>query len=338
MTHDELQEAVPLYALGALDRPERQVLEAHLLSGCSECHAALKEHQTIASILPFGLEPIAPPRRLKSQIMAARTPTVATDGNGRQTAKPSLEPGDWMNHLFPPIAPVRSWPLKLAVGLVGVLLLAGAGFFAWSYYLQASQESLRRAASDAAMQSAAIRVASLEQENRKLQELQAQARDTAQQQAVELTALKESLAQREAEVEDLKSQVEQRDTAVARLARRQDEVAVLFRSPSAKMVTLTGSDLAKDAAALLIYEPRSLKAWLYAYNLPDLPPGSIYQFWAIDQASVSAGMFGIDLGQKGRLMIKKLPALSPSTKFAVSVEPVGGRTEPTGAIYLLGQL
>lgn len=48
MTHEELEEAVPLYAIGALERSERQAIEAHLLSGCAACHAALKDYQTVA--------------------------------------------------------------------------------------------------------------------------------------------------------------------------------------------------------------------------------------------------------------------------------------------------
>ena len=39
MTHEELEEAVPLYAIGALERSARQAIEAHLLSGCAACHA-----------------------------------------------------------------------------------------------------------------------------------------------------------------------------------------------------------------------------------------------------------------------------------------------------------
>ena len=58
MTHEELQESVPLYAAGALDRSERQALEAHLLSGCVSCHAALKDYQSIAALLPLALSPI----------------------------------------------------------------------------------------------------------------------------------------------------------------------------------------------------------------------------------------------------------------------------------------
>jgi len=73
MTHEELEEAVPLYATGALDRAERQALEAHLLSGCASCHNALKDYQSVASLLPFGLSPIQAPRSLKAKIMTAKS-------------------------------------------------------------------------------------------------------------------------------------------------------------------------------------------------------------------------------------------------------------------------
>ena len=74
MTHEELEGSVPLYAAGALDRTERQALEAHLLSGCSACHSALKGYQSVAALLPLSLSPIKPPQSLKSKIMAERGP------------------------------------------------------------------------------------------------------------------------------------------------------------------------------------------------------------------------------------------------------------------------
>ncbi|MBH0195875.1 MAG: hypothetical protein HP494_09855, partial [Nitrospira sp.] len=66
MTHEELEDAVPLYAVGALERTERQVLEAHLLSGCLTCHTSLKEHQSVAVLLPFSLPLTQPPRVIKA--------------------------------------------------------------------------------------------------------------------------------------------------------------------------------------------------------------------------------------------------------------------------------
>ena len=43
MAHEQFEEAVPLYAMGALESPERLALEAHLLTGCKVCRMALKQ-------------------------------------------------------------------------------------------------------------------------------------------------------------------------------------------------------------------------------------------------------------------------------------------------------
>jgi anti-sigma-K factor RskA len=122
-----------------------------------------------------------------------------------------------------------------------------------------------------------------------------------------------------------------------RLVRQQEDFSTLLKSPHAKVVALSGSELAKESGAFLLFDPVTKKAWLYAFNLPALPSGKVYQLWAIDEKPVSAGVFNPDPGQKGRLMIKSLPEFSKMKTFAISVEPTGGRPQPTGAIYLIGQ-
>src|SRR3977135_4688339 len=117
MTHEELEESVPLYAAGALDRIERQALEAHLLSGCTSCHSALKDYQSVAALLPFSLSPAKPPRSLKAKIMTERNPApTPAEATANEPVRPSLEPGEWMNHLFPPVAPARSLSLPSPLG------------------------------------------------------------------------------------------------------------------------------------------------------------------------------------------------------------------------------
>jgi anti-sigma-K factor RskA len=71
--------------------------------------------------------------------------------------------------------------------------------------------------------------------------------------------------------------------------------------------------------------------------MPALPPGKTYQLWAIVDKPMSAGTFRTDSGHKSRVVLKDLPDLSRISKFAVSLEPDGGRPQPTGAIYLAGQ-
>ena len=313
MTHEELEEAVPLYAAGALDRAERQALEAHLLSGCQPCHNALKEYQSVASVLSFGLSPIQAPRALKAKIMAARNPdSLAIDNSVKEPGRPSLEPGEWMNHLFPPIVPARSFSLPWAIGFATLLIVGLGGYLVWTYTLKVA--NLQRDVST---------------RDRVLAELQVDA----QRKANDAIELKSQLMEREVELDTARAQL----SAVVRGKVPQDELAALLRQPDAKVVTLSGSDMAKQASALLLYNPTTQKIWLYSAHLPECPRGTAYQLWAIDQRPVSVGTFHMDAGETSHLLVKRLPEFAKAKKFAVSLEPAGGRPQPTGPIYLIGQ-
>jgi anti-sigma-K factor RskA len=146
------------------------------------------------------------------------------------------------------------------------------------------------------------------------------------------------LIQRDAELDDLRTQLAQRDTLSQRVSRQQDEVAGLLKSPHAKVVALSGTDRAKQAGAFFLFDPSGKKAWFYAFDLPDLPAGTTYQVWAIDEKPVSVGLFTVDAGRKGRLLVKGVRNVSRLKQIAISIEPTGGRPQPTGAIYLLGQI
>lgn len=338
MTHEELEDAVPLYAIGALERSERQAIEAHLLSGCAACHAALKDYQTVASLLPFGLTPATPPNTLKAKIMMAPTPIAGAVEAEQAGPKSSLEPGEWMNHLFPPIAPARSLPFRLAMGFAAAVLIVGGGYLAWSSYTQTSQRSGEIQQLHAAVQQETARVATLQSELQQREQTIGTLKSEIEQRTTEVAELRDQILQREAELDDAHTQLTQNESSLQRLARQNEEFAGLFKNPSSKVVSLAGSDMAKSAGAFLLFDPSTKKAWLYAYNLPALPSGKVYQLWAIDDKPVSAGVFGLDTGLKARMLIRNMTEFSRMKKFAVTVEPDGGRPEPTGAIYLIGQI
>lgn len=334
MTHEELEEAVPLYATGALDRAERQALEAHLLSGCQSCHSALKEYQSVASLLPFGLSPMQAPRGLKAKIMAARTADpLGVDGISKESVRPSLEPGEWMNHLFPPIAPARSLSLPWAIGLVSVLFLSVGSYVVWTYTTQITDDRLKIQQLEATIQEQLTKMASLRRDvtakDRSLSELQ----NDVQRRINDTIELKSLLMERETELEATREQL----TAAIRGKIPQDEFAALLRRPDAKVVSLAGSDVAKGASGVLLFNPATQKAWLYSANLPECPAGTAYQLWAIDQKPVSMGTFHIDAGEMAHLLMKRMPDFERARKFAVSLEPAGGRPQPSGPIYLAGQ-
>jgi hypothetical protein len=334
MTHDELEEAVPLYAAGALDRVERQALEAHLLSGCQSCRTALKDYQSVASLLPFGLSPTQAPRALKSKVMAARNPDpIAIDNLLKESGRPSLEPGEWMNHLFPPIAPARSLSLPWAVGVASVLLVSLAGYVFWTYSTRLSDDAMKIQQLEATVADQSTKIAMLKRDlsfrDRSLADLQIEM----QRKANDATEIKSQLLDREVELETTREQL----NAAMRGKVPQDEFAALLRRPDAKVVSLAASDVAKGASGVLLYNPVTQKVWLYSANLPECPTGTAYQLWAIDQRPVSVGTFHIDAGEMAHLLVKRLPEFEKARKFAVSLEPAGGRPQPTGPIYLAGQ-
>src|SRR5215831_3523773 len=208
MTHEELEEAVPLYAAGALDRAERQALEAHLLSGCQSCRTALKEYQSVASLLPFGLSPMQAPRTLKSKIIAARNPDpLPVDNLPKESGRPSLEPGEWMNHLFPPIAPARSVTLPWAIGVASLLLVSVAGYFLWTYSTRVADDTAKIQQLEAAVAEQSTRIAMLKRDlsfkDRSLGDLQADL----QSKTSDADELKNQLLDRDVELEAARQQL-----------------------------------------------------------------------------------------------------------------------------------
>ena len=334
MTHDELEEAVPLYAAGALDRAERQALEAHLLSGCQSCHHALKEYQCVASLLPFGLSPMQAPRALKARIMAARHPdSVSAEAGAKEPARPSLEPGEWLNHLFPPVSPARSLTLPWAIAFATLVLVGGAGYFAWDYTTRLADDAAKIRQLEALLQDQSTKMAGLQRDMGQRDRIMAEMQSDLQRKVSDTAELKSQLMEREVELEAARAQL----ASGKRGKGPQDELALLLRRPNIRVVSMAGSEMARTASAFLLYDAASKKVWLYAVNLPECLNGTVYQLWAIDQKPKSVGMFHMDSGETAHLLVSHVPDFERARKFAVSLEPPGGRPQPTGPVYLLGQ-
>ena len=337
MTHEELEESVPLYAAGALDRIERQALEAHLLSGCASCHSALKDFQSVAALLPLALSPTKPPRSLKATIMAERNPAaIPAQSVPNDPARQSLEPGEWMDHLFPPDAPVQSWYLPWALGLGVLLIVAVGGYLVWNVSTQHSIDTSNIKQLEASLQEKSSKLAGVDREVGDQAKILAELRIELQQRTNEAAEAKEQLAQRAAELEVTREQLSQRSSART-VETPQDELAALLRIPNVKAVSLTGSDMAKQAAGFLLYDSRTQRIWLYSVNLPECPVGTTYQLWAIHDKPMSIGIFRIDAGETAHLLLKKVLNFADAKTFAVSLEPSGGRPQPTGPMYLLSR-
>jgi hypothetical protein len=203
MTHDELEAAVPLYAVGALARVERQALEAHLLSGCIPCYATLKEYQSVAMTLPFGLNITPPPPALKGKIMSSRLSPPAAESETQPHSKPSLEPGEWMNHLFPPSS-APATPFGWALGTVILMVLIILVAFGWNSSTHVAENMDKLAQLQSQVNETSTILATLKQQLSEREETLVQTREELQRRTAELAEVKDQLIQRETELDELK--------------------------------------------------------------------------------------------------------------------------------------
>ncbi len=378
MAHEEFEQNVALYTAGALDPLERQALEAHLAEGCQLCLATLREYQETAGLLPHGLPLTAPPPALKGRIETAAlaqvlaqpavTNTDATlrtadvDATLRTPDPPVVVPSGDVTIRLPsqpagtPVydatvrmthqqaaqakavsGPSRQWPrfARPALAAASVALVLGIGLYAYSLKSKLAAEIAHRQAIETALQQHTLLAGVLRQKLTQAQQ------DLVEFKQRTLPALQDQVAQREMDIERLRTQVTQKEQELVVLyktASPKDEMLAMLQSANVRVLSLAGTDAAKSAGGLVLYDPERGKAFLYAFNMPALPRGKVYQLWTITTKPVSAGTFSADTGRKCRHLAHSLPAKSGITKFAVSVEPEGGKPQPTGAIYLHGSL
>lgn len=114
MTHDDLKDLVPLYALDALPSEDELELVAHLRS-CAECSQLLAEHRDTAGMLAFSAPSIQAPAGLRDRILQEAS----------RTARPQEAPAPVV--LRPQFNRSRRWQWAggLAAACVFALLVGG---------------------------------------------------------------------------------------------------------------------------------------------------------------------------------------------------------------------
>jgi anti-sigma-K factor RskA len=141
----------------------------------------------------------------------------------------------------------------------------------------------------------------------------------------------------------LQRQYEREHTAVEVLAKQvseEREIRELLTAPGARMTQLSGTNVAQQSSAKLAFDPQTGRAMLFAYNLPPAPAGKAYQLWYIADLAhpVPGVVFNTD-ARGAAVMRDQVPAAGRAASvFAVTLEPQGGVSAPTGDKYLLSPI
>jgi hypothetical protein len=144
----------------------------------------------------------------------------------------------------------------------------------------------------------------------------------------DLGATRANVAQLEGLLHDKTSEMQEKDRELAWL-----------KDPRVQVALLKGLEGNPTAKAKLLWNPGTKEGILWVSGLPPLPLEKGYELWAfVGDQPVPAGTFDAKSDAATVIPIPRQETLDDApVKFAVSVEPKGGASSPTGAIVLVGE-
>jgi anti-sigma-K factor RskA len=151
--------------------------------------------------------------------------------------------------------------------------------------------------------------------------------------AVENHRLGAELAQLETTHQQLEESEQQLQSQTARAEAALD----ILTAPETVKVELAPVASRPVPHGKVFYNP-SRGLLFYAANLQALPRDRTYELWLIpaEGAPIDAGIFNPDVRGNGEVILPALPGGLVAKVFAVTIEPAGGVTAPTGPKVLIG--
>lgn len=147
--------------------------------------------------------------------------------------------------------------------------------------------------------------------------------------------LRNELAGNRAMLESARVRIAALDSANRELAAADADLWMLA-SPQVRAISLLGTEAQPGARARVFVDPLTGRALLFAYELPILPPDSVYQLWAIRaERPASAGTFTTSATGPARVEIADPALIEGADALAVTVEPAPGQPAPTGSMVLI---
>ena len=114
-------------------------------------------------------------------------------------------------------------------------------------------------------------------------------------------------------------------------------IAALLSSPQTVTVNLAPKAPVATEPGRVLYNERQ-GALIYAGTLPQLAADKSYELWVIPQTGnpIPAGVFSPKPDGDADVVLPKIPAGVSAKAFAVTVEPLGGKDQPTGPLAQVG--
>ncbi len=267
-SHHSYDGIAGLYAIGGLNRIDRERFEQHLET-CVVCVATVTQLLPVARGLSQAAPTQKPPTSLRLRIVGTE---VASDPRPQRDARI-------------PSSGARLAPVYRVVAVMCLIAAAAIGWYAAQHVTRSRQ-------------------------------------------------LRESL-----DASVLRIQAADHDAVTSRqLARELRARADVLAAPDVATINLQGQPAAPDASGRAFLSG-TRGAVLVASNVPPLPPGQIYQVWfVVPPDPIAVGFARVD--GAGRIFSTVDPPSDAGIPLAIAVtlEPEGGASDPSGDLLLLGRL
>ncbi|TYP92575.1 Anti-sigma-K factor RskA [Fodinibius salinus] len=138
------------------------------------------------------------------------------------------------------------------------------------------------------------------------------------------------IAEKNTQITQLKNELE-----------RKEEMLSILEARDVDLVMMAGRDVNPNGYGKVIWNASKQQALLQVSNLPTEASDKDYQLWLIkNNKPVSAGVFSVGNQNDAFFKIEQMAeADKQSTNaFAITLEPKGGVSQPTGDVYLLGNV
>jgi anti-sigma-K factor RskA len=137
----------------------------------------------------------------------------------------------------------------------------------------------------------------------------------------------------EREVSALNARINEQSTALGHAQAALD----ILRAPETQRVQLVSGEAKPVPEGRVFYHSRHGLLFFVSHLRP-LKPDQTYELWLITSEGkpMNCGTFQTDERWEGTLLLPPMPPHVPAKAFAVTIEPAGGVSEPTGPKVLVG--
>ena len=99
-------------------------------------------------------------------------------------------------------------------------------------------------------------------------------------------------------------------------------------------------EMSPNGYGKVVWDKQGGRALLQVAGIPTVPTDKDYQLWFIVNGQpVSAGVFAVEDQRRDNFFkIEQLRSDADEGAFAITMEPKGGVPQPTGDMYLLGNM